>query len=89
MSNTIKKPSIAGTLESNDVLVNVFVGEGKRDIELESIVYDQFSDQILAVVNEVLDNHEIDDIKIKLDDKGALDYTIKARVNTAIKRGLE
>ena len=88
MSN-IKQPAIAGTLESNDVLVNVFPGEGKRDIELQSIVIDQFGDEILEVVNSVLDENEIEDIKMTLDDRGALNYTIKARVKTALDRGIK
>lgn len=85
----IKKSAMAGTLESNDVLVEVFPGEGKRDIELESIVMEQFGDEILEVVNAVLDEKNMNDIKIKLNDKGALNFTIKARVKTAVERGSE
>jgi len=83
----IKQAAMAGTLESNDVLVNVFPGNGSREVELESIVFDQFGDEILEVVNFVLDENEIDDVKITLNDRGALNYTIKARVQTALDRG--
>ena len=82
----IKKPAIAGTLESSDCQVTVEAGEGKVDFSLESAVINQYGNQIRKVVFETLDNLEIKDAKITIVDKGALDCTIRARVSAACQR---
>lgn len=85
----IKKPSKAGTLESNDILVMVFPNDDKGiELELESIVIKQFGERIREVILNKINEMGIEDITIKVEDKGALDYTIAARVETAIKRSL-
>ena len=38
----IKKPAVAGTLESSDCMVTVEPGDGKVDLELSSVVIRQF-----------------------------------------------
>lgn len=82
------KNSMAGSLESNDVLIELYENESGRIIELESVVKVQFEDAILKTVNQVLDEYHLNNIKVVINDKGALDYTIKARMKTAILRGL-
>lgn len=85
----ITKVAKAGTLESNDILVMVMPNENSGiELQLESIVMKQFGDQIEKVINEKVKEMGIEDIVIKAQDKGALDYTIGARVETAIKRAL-
>ncbi|MDL2211964.1 citrate lyase acyl carrier protein [Erysipelotrichaceae bacterium OttesenSCG-928-M19] len=83
----LEKNSMAGSLESNDILVELFHDHKGRSIDLESPVKEQFGDEIISVVNEVLDQYGIDDVLVILKDKGALNYTIKARLKTAIARG--
>ncbi len=75
----------AGSLESNDCLVTVYEHKGRK-IKIESIVYEQFGKAIEKVVFSVLDELNINDIFVDIIDKGALDYTIMARLKTAIKR---
>jgi citrate lyase subunit gamma (acyl carrier protein) len=85
----ISKAAKAGTLESNDILVMVVPKEGTGiELELESIVMKQFGEDIKKVILDKLEELQVEDIIIKAQDKGALDYTIKARVETAIKRAL-
>ena len=74
----IKSPAIAGTLESSDCQVMVEAGEGKIDLSLDSAVINQYGNQIHKVVLETLENLGVDDVKIAIVDKGALDCTIKA-----------
>ncbi|QMS84325.1 citrate lyase acyl carrier protein [Candidatus Xianfuyuplasma coldseepsis] len=76
----------AGTTESSDCRIHVSPSEGIQ-IQIESIVFDQFGDQIYAVISTVLQEHNITDMKVECFDKGALDYTIRSRVITALKRG--
>jgi len=79
----------AGTLESNDILVMVMPNDNNTiELELESIVMQQFGDVIRKVILEKVKEMGVESITIKAQDKGALDYTIGARVETAIKRAL-
>lgn len=82
----ITRPAVAGTLESSDCQVTVEPGEGRIEFQLESAVINQFGNQIKRVVMETLKNLEVDNIKLTMVDKGALDCTIKARVEGAIFR---
>jgi len=85
----IEKPAVAGTLESSDCQVSLAPGSGYIDFELDSVVINQFGNQIKKVALETLRNLEIDDVNISIVDKGALDCTIKARIEAAVYRSLE
>lgn len=77
--------AVAGTLESNDCLITVRKNKGLK-IVIDSIVYEQFKDEIESTILEVLNANNIKDVFISIVDKGALNYTIKARLITALKR---
>lgn len=79
------KFAVAGSLESNDCLITVYTHKG-REIKLDSIVKEHFGDAILKTINKVLDELKINDILVDIVDKGALDYTIEARLKTALER---
>lgn len=82
----IKKAAIAGTLESSDAQVTVEPGNGSVDISIESSVIHQFGKQIRATVLETLNRLQVSNVKITVVDKGALDCTLKARVECAVYR---
>lgn len=84
----IRKPAIAGTLESSDCQVTIEPGNGKIDFELESAVINQYGNQIKKVAYETLENLGIDNVKLTIVDKGALDCTIKARIEAAVYRSV-
>ncbi|MDR3543416.1 MAG: citrate lyase acyl carrier protein [Desulfosporosinus sp.] len=85
----ITKIAKAGTLESNDILIMVVPNDsGEVELELESIVMQQFGAVIEQVILHKVNEMGIEGITIKAQDKGALDYTIGARVETAIKRAI-
>lgn len=79
------KRGIAGSLESNDALIIVKESDTLK-ITVKSIVYDFFHKQIEKVILETLSELGYDKIEVMCDDKGALDYTIKARLKVAIAR---
>ena len=81
----IKKAS-AGTLESSDVYVEIEPGQGIQ-LELESVVEQQFGDSIRALVREVLAEYGVENARLHIADRGALDCVIRARVETAVARG--
>ena len=78
--------AVAGTMESSDAYVEIEPAEG-LDVQLESVVLEQFGDAILAVVKEVLDEYGVDKANIRVIDRGALECVIRARVETAVIRG--
>jgi citrate lyase subunit gamma (acyl carrier protein) len=85
-----KVPAQAGTLESSDTLVMVepvAAGSG-RQIELESNVMMQYGRRIRQQVMLTLDRLSVSDVRILVKDKGALDATVQARVETAIRRSV-
>ena len=84
----IKYSVNCGTLESSDiqVLVEPLESGSGRVIEFESIVKKQFGKDITNEITSILDKFEVQDIHLIANDKGALAPTIKARVETAVKR---
>ena len=83
----IIKDAIAGTLESSDIQIMLVSNENAGiEIHLKSNVEKQFGKQIRKVINEVLEKLEIDNVKVVATDKGALDCTIKARMECAVYR---
>ncbi|MBQ4371307.1 MAG: citrate lyase acyl carrier protein [Firmicutes bacterium] len=85
----INKAAVAGTLESSDAQVTVEPGNGSLELELESSVMNQYGRQIKATVLETLSALDIDDAVVKVVDKGALDCTLKARVECAVFRSFD
>ena len=84
----ICKAAIAGTLESSDAMVTVEPGEG-ISLSISSSVMNQYGRQIKATVLETLDRLGVKDGNITVVDKGALDCTIKARIEAAVFRSNE
>ena len=78
--------AIAGTLESSDLVVIVRPNEDGIDITINCEVYKQFGEQITAVVNETLSILNVTQGQIIVEDKGALDCVIRARMQAAILR---
>lgn len=87
MEAKIVKTGRAGSLESNDLIVEIEPADDLT-IEIKSVVEDIFKDQIEDVVRQTLKDLNVDKAKIRIDDRGALDFTISARVETAVKRAL-
>lgn len=84
----IVQAAMAGTLESSDLMVKVSPVESGLDVVIQSEVYKQFGDRITEVVNETLAALNIQQGLIVVDDKGALDCVIRARMQVALLRGM-
>jgi len=82
----ILKPAVAGTLESSDLMVTLEPGCDGIELSLTSSVMNQYGRQIKQTVLETLERLEVKDAKVTIVDKGALDCTIKARVECAVYR---
>lgn len=84
----ITKDAIAGTLESSDAQIRI-APNSSLEIELNSSVGKQFGDDILATINEVLAQFNVTAAKIIVEDKGALDCVLRARLKAALLRATD
>ena len=85
----IEKTAVAGTLESSDAMVTVAPAENGIDLEITSSVMNQYGRQIKATVLETLERLDVTAAKVTVVDKGALDCTLKARVECAVYRSCD
>lgn len=86
----INQRSYAGTLESSDLLVEVLPSDGDfLDIEITSSVEKQFAGLIHNVVKETLAEMGVTAATVVVNDKGALDCVIRARVQAAVMRAAD
>lgn len=85
----IIKCACAGTVESSDIYVEIEplpAGSG-IELSLTSVVYEQFGKEIEEVIKDTLKSLAVTDVKVIASDRGAVECTIRARVETAVCRG--
>ncbi len=87
MMNNIICRATAGTLESSDVFVTLEPHAQGLEIEIDSVVKNQFGDAIRRTVEDVLAELDVHNARLSIVDRGALDCVIRARVETAVLRG--
>ena len=84
----IEKSAMAGTLESSDAQVTIEPASG-LELNIQSSVLNQYGRQIKATILETLDRLEVKNARVTVVDKGALDCTLKARVECAVFRSCD
>jgi citrate lyase subunit gamma (acyl carrier protein) len=82
---SIAKKAQAGTVQSSDLMVFVEPA-AELVIEIESTVRRQFEHLIRAKIEDVLRRQGITAGRVRVSDRGALDYAIQARLETALQR---
>jgi citrate lyase subunit gamma (acyl carrier protein) len=81
---------IAGTMESNDIMITIEPKDkGGITLRLSSSVMQQFGRQIESVIRQTLSALGVTDAQVDAVDKGALDCTVQARVNAAVYRAAQ
>lgn len=85
----IIREALAGTQESSDLMVKILPADGELEVVIHSEVIKQFGDQIRQVVQETLRAMDVRQGVIMVDDKGALDCVIRARLQSAILRAAD
>jgi citrate lyase subunit gamma (acyl carrier protein) len=80
----------AGTSESGDARVTVIPKPGAGlTLELKGPSIDRFGDEIRAVALTTLTALGVSDARVSIDEKGALDATIQARLAAACGRAAD
>ena len=85
----IKKAATAGTLESSDCMVTIEPNDEGVEFSLSSSVINQYGNQIRKVALETLKHLDVENVRITIVDKGALDCTLKARIEGAVYRSFD
>lgn len=86
---TINRAAICGSLESNDIMISIKPSERETAIHLESIVKQQYGEAIEAVILDTLRELGVSNVLVDAHDRGAVDCTIRARVETAVLRAAQ
>jgi citrate lyase subunit gamma (acyl carrier protein) len=81
----IEKKAQAGTMQSSDLMVALEPAEALT-VEIESTVKKQFEHLIRRVADGVLQANGVTAGRVRITDRGALDYAIQARLETALRR---
>ena len=86
----IEKQAMAGTLESSDLQIIIDRNDGQGiEIDLQSSVKNQYGRRIREVLIDTLNNLGVENAKLKVSDKGALDCTIIARTIAVVHRAAD
>lgn len=86
----LKKSAAAGTMESSDVMISIEPNGGQGIvIEIESCVKDIFGDAIEASIRDVLRKFDVQSGLVRVHDRGALDFALRARLACAVCRAAE
>lgn len=84
------KTGMSGTMESSDINIVIAPSDSTGiEIELQSSVEKQFGKQIKKVIEDTIKDHGVSNALVKAVDKGAIDYVIKARTETALYRAAD
>jgi citrate lyase subunit gamma (acyl carrier protein) len=78
----------AGTIESMDCLVTISGSNDGRRIEISGASAARFKEAMESRINEVLDRLSAKDVSVSVQDNGALDVVLGARVEAAVLRYL-
>ena len=82
----IDRTASAGSLESSDAMVTVGPHPDGIEISVTSPVERQFGDRMRATAREILERRGVTGAAVRIDDRGALDCTLRARIETAVGR---
>ncbi len=83
----IIKLATAGTDEKSDAVITIAPSDNGLQLEIKSVVMNQFGPAIEASVREVLQDMGVTNATVTVADRGALDCVLRARVETAVLRG--
>lgn len=85
----IKNKASAGTHDKSDITICVAPGNGGIELSVKSIVHQQFGKAIRQTILTALNEMDVENAVVEVEDFGAPDFVIRARLETAIKRSMK
>lgn len=79
------KTFVSGTLESGDVMITLSPSD-KLSVEINSAVQSLYGEAIRKTVESVLEEKNIKQADVFVNDNGARDFVIRARLASAINK---
>ena len=76
----------AGTTKNDDIYVQISPCDSGIELELQSTVEELYGEQIRTTAMQYLQELGVSAVSVKLEDHGALDFVIRARLETAVRR---
>lgn len=87
MNKIICEATVGNVAQNADCVINIKPRQKGIKINLDSLVKNQFGDQIIKTVKDELKNQDIRSAEISIVDRGAIDPVLRARLECVIKRG--
>ena len=81
------KNASAGSSESDDVLVMITPAD-ELEIVVESAVFELYGDSIYSTIKDTIDTLGLEKAHVVVNDRGAVDFVLEARVETAVRRSV-
>ncbi|ASP28341.1 citrate lyase subunit gamma (acyl carrier protein) [Spiroplasma corruscae] len=76
-----------GSVESGDLMVVISNStNNKLEIDVKSKFLKQYKDEIYSIVNDVCKSKNVNNLKIEINDQGAIPAVIRARVIAALEK---
>lgn len=82
----IQCKAIAGSLESSDALVCIAPLDSGIEIKVTSVVMKQWGAAIQAFAETFLKENGVSAARLEINDRGALECTLRARLETVLQR---
>lgn len=79
---------VCGNEKDSDVIVTVDLNNTGIEIVIESKLKKMFGKLMEKAVREVLEDMKVENAKVLVQDFGALDFVIKGRTRTAVRRAM-
>lgn len=87
---SIRRIASAGSTDKNDIYIVIEPNtRGGIELILKSTMEKLYGEHIKKIVMSILNIYKIKDAIVKIEDKGAWDFTIKARMQAAIYRAIK
>lgn len=85
----IKSRASAGTYDKSDIMIRLAPADVGIELSVKSIVYQQFGKAIRQTILTALDEMDIENTAVEVEDFGAPDFVIRARLEAAIMRSMK
>ncbi len=82
----ITQTASAGSTEKCDCLITVSKGQGTSTVHVQSKVFYEYGSHIRSLILAVLEKMQIENVQVDVEDMGAFDPMIVARLQAALYR---